>query len=357
MSDAGSLLLVGSILGIAAGLSLLAAGFAGYRRAGLVANTATSAVGTLAVGEVRVTGRVEPAELTLTSPLQGRTCVYYRARVREQDGRIRRTVLDDEHAVGFRVRDDSGTIRVFPRGVTWDVPARFEDADGLMGDPPAGLALHQGPELRPAAPTEEELVAELLAVRPTLGYPITVGAERGRRDYEESRIEPGDSVTVVGTAFPFDQLPDPDGADIATGGLGLVAPLGATEDPEVAADLEAARAAGTLEADPAQAWGNAAIAGFGIGRPVRAPELDPGATRPAVADAGTAERFRRTFEIGPMELVLAVGPDRPLLVSLGGPAAAVNRGQDRFIVGLVGAALAIASAVALALALGGVLPW
>lgn len=66
--------------------------------------------------------------------------------------------------------------------------------------------------------------------------------------------------------------------------------------------------------------GNAAIPGFGIGRPVRPPELDPGAAP-------------------------------PLLISLGAPAAAVNREEERFVVGLLGAVLAIGSAVILAVTL------
>jgi len=369
MSDASTLLLAVSILGIAGGLALLARGISGYRRAGRVADTATSRIATLAVGEVRVTGVVEPAELTLLSPLQSLTCVYYRARIRAQDSRQRRTVLDDERAVGFRVRDETGSIRVFPRGGAWDVPPAFRAADGFTGDTPAGLALRAGPAIQPATPDREDVAARLLAVRPassgsvldpvvagggTLGLVDRLGAGvgAGRRDYEEARIELGATVTVVGTALPFDQLPDPGGADISEG-ESIGGPLGAAADPEIAADLEAAMAAGTLETDPDEAWGNAAIPGFGIGKPVRAPELDPAATPPAVADAPTAERFERTFEIAPTELVLAVAPDRPLLISIGAPVAAVARGQDRFILGLFGATLAIASVIVLALAVGG----
>lgn len=124
-------------------------------------------------------------------------------------------------------------------------------------------------------------------------------------------------------------------------------------DPEIAADLDAARAGGTLAADPEEAWGNASIPGFGIGEPVRAPHLDPQATPESIVDHETAERFTRTFEIAPGELVLAIGPDRPMLVSLGAPYVAVARGQDQFLVGLLGAVLAIGSAVVLALAATG----
>ena len=355
MSDVSNLVLGGSVAGIGGGLYLLVSGFRGYRRAGHVADIATSAIGTLAVGEVRVTGRVEAAELALVSPLQSRPCVYYRARIRERDDRQERTVLDEERAVGFRVRDGTGTIRVFPRGSAWDVPPAFEDADGFGGERPPGVALRGGSAFQPATPDREELVAGLLTVRPA--GPSTLdgfgGRSRGgRRDYVEARLEPGDVVTIIGTALPFDQLPDPAGADVSEGEA-MGGPLAAADDPEIAADLAAARAAGTLETDPAEAWGNAAIPGFGIGAPVRPPELDPAATAPALADADTAEHFERTFEIGPSELVLALGPDRPMLVSAGPPTAAVIRGQDRFLVGLAGAVLAIASGLVLAVGLSG----
>ncbi len=366
MSDVPTLVLGGSVAGIGGGLWLLARGFAGYQRAGRVADTATSRIATLAVGEVRVTGWVEPAELTLTSPLKSVTCVYYRARVNQQQGRLRQTVLDDERAVGFRIRDASGAIRVFPRGTTWDVQPAFKEGDGMTGDPPPGLSLRSGSAIGPATPDRDSLVADLLTVQPALGRfdlealggsrpsaPAGIGGRR--RDYEEARIEPGDTVTIVGTALPFNQLPDPDGADVAHG-MAVGGTLAAAADPEIAADIEAAQAAGTLKTNPAEAWGNAAIPGFGIGEPVRAPDLDPEARPAAVADPKTAERFQRTFEIAPGELVLAVGTDRPMLISAGPPAAVITRARDRFLVGLLGVVLAIGSAVVLAIELSAGIP-
>ena len=126
----------------------------------------------------------------------------------------------------------------------------------------------------------------------------------------------------------------------------------AHDDPEIVGDIAEARAAGLLADDPEEAWGNAAIPGFGIGKPIRAPELDPAATRPALADVATAERVERIFTIAPTALVLASAPDVPLLIAHGVPGAATERHQDRFIVGLGGAVLAIASAVVLAIWLG-----
>src|SRR5689334_9881669 len=123
MSDLQQLVVLGSVAGVLAGLSLLARGVSAYRRSTLVADVATSKIATLALGEVRITGTVEPAELTLVSPLQSRRCVYYCAVVTAHEGRSERTLLRDERAVGFRVRDDSGSIRIFPRGARWDVPA------------------------------------------------------------------------------------------------------------------------------------------------------------------------------------------------------------------------------------------
>ena len=84
-------------------------------------------------------------------------------------------------------------------------------------------------------------------------------------------------MTIVGRALPFSDLADPAGADI-----GLRRRTSSLDDPEVAADLAEARATGHLADDPAEAWGNAAIPGFGIGRPVDAPEHRPG-REPAAA--------------------------------------------------------------------------
>ncbi|MEO8468730.1 MAG: hypothetical protein ABI573_03575 [Chloroflexota bacterium] len=363
MSDVASLLVSGSIAGIAGGLWLLIRGFGGYRRAGRLDDTGTSRIATLAVGEVRITGRVEPAELALISLLQSRRCVYFRSQVRQQQGRTTRTVLDEERAVGFRVRDDSGAIRVFPRGANWDAPPVFKEGDGFSGDRPPGLALRSGSAIGPGALDRDDLIEQLLTVRPSFdGSDLSpLGGSRagiitatgsGRREYEEARIEVGDTVTIIGTALPFDQLADPDEADLAEGSA-VGGPLSAMGDLEIAADLDAARATGTLAANPEDAWGNASIPGFGIDEPVRAPHLDPEATPPVVAGHETAERFTRTFEIAPGELVLAINPGRPMLVSVGAPSAAVARGQDQFLVGLLGAILAIGSAVVLAMAMSG----
>ena len=154
----------------------------------------------------------------------------------------------------------------------------------------------------------------------------------------------------MGQAVPFSALSDPAGADIADGSADSL------DDPEVAADLAAARAAGTLADDPAHAWGNAAIPGFGIGRPVAEPDIDPAADRLPLAGPDEAARASHTFDIAPETLVLAASDEVPLLVAYGEPAAVAERGRTRLLVGLLGALLAIGSALLMAASVNGGAP-
>jgi hypothetical protein len=239
------------------------------------------------------------------------------------------------------------------------VPELFNARSGIMGDEPVSLRLRSGPATGMAEKDRAAQIADLLTVHPASapldgldGSPALqpagglFGASAlggGRRHYREARLSVGDQVTLVGLVLPFDQLADPDGSDAMDGSLD---PAGS--DPEVAADVAEARADGSLAASPAEAWGNAAIPGFGIGHPTRTPTLDPAATRPALATTAEAAQAERTFDITPGTLVLASQPEERLLVTAGTPALASQRADDRFIVGLLGAALSIASAIALA---------
>jgi hypothetical protein len=337
-------------VGLGAGLWLLVRGFGGYRSLVRVADTSTSTISSIAAGEVRVSGTVEPAELTLVSLLQSVPCVYYRATVGTAgDDGLPDPGFTEERSLGFRVRDATGSLRVFPRGARFDAPLRFEGETGSFGDEPSGLDVRLGGATRATETDRAIAAAELLRVRePSSASSVaTLFDRRGRRSYRESRLEPGDLVTIVGRALPFSDLPDPTGAD-----LGITSDVRA-DDPEVAADIAEARASGALVGDPATAWGNAAIPGFGIGRPVAEPLIDPAADALPLAGADEAARARRTFEIEPETLVVAASEEVPLLIAHGVPGEVVARGQTRFIVGLLGAILAIASAMVLAMSLGG----
>jgi hypothetical protein len=336
--------------GVVAGLFLLARGFSGYRSVVRFGDISTSTIESLAVGEVRISGVVEPAEMTLVSLLQSKPCVYYRATV--GNGGDRRTGdsgYTEERSIGFRVRDASGSLRVFPRDARFDAPLRFEGETGMTGDEPPGLDLRREGATRLAEVDRSIATAELLTVQQPDGPSLRPGLRdrRGRRSYRETRLELGDPITIVGRALPFSDLDDPAGADSGSAS-GLTA-----DDPEIAADMAAARATGSLAADAADAWGNAAIAGFGIGRPVFAPELDPGVNVLPLAAPEEAARTERTFTIASDALVLAASPDVPLLIAYGVPDSVVERGQTQFIVGLLGAVLAIASAMVFAIDLGG----
>jgi hypothetical protein len=353
-----------ALAGVVAGLALLARGLGAYRAAQRVAGIGTSRTVSLAAGEVRLVGVVEADIMTLVSPLQSVPCVYFRSRILEGSSDDTRTVFDEERAVGFRLRDASGSIRVFPRDARWEAPLRFDAASDWSGDDPPGLNLNPGASHRPVVGDREAQIAALLTVRPPVDLPgdepsgapslfsATLGGAglgvRGprRRDYEERRLEPGDTITILGSALPFGDLDDPATADRFDPTLTL-------DDPETAMNLAEARAAGILEATPEEAWGNAAIPGFAIGRPVRAPELDPEADVPALASREEASAAEVRFEIPAGELVVASAPERPLAIIVGTPGEAGAREDTKVLVGMAGAALAIASAVILALALPG----
>jgi hypothetical protein len=336
--------------GVVAGLVLLARGLAGYRSVVRVGDVSTSPIDSLAAGEVRISGVIESAEMTLISLLQSVPCVYYKATI--GSGGNRRTAdsgYTEERSIGFRVRDETGALRVFPRGARFDAPVRFGGETGLAGDEPAGLDVRRGGSTQVGEIDRTLAAAALLEVQDPgdASLPPGLRDRRGRRTYRETRLVPGEAVTIVGLALPFSDLGDPDGADV---GLG---PDTLSDDPEVAADLAEAQATGSLADDPAMAWGNAAIPGFGIGRPVAVPDLDPAANRLPIADADEAARVTRTFEIPPETLVMAASAEVPLLIAYGVPGAVVERGQMQFTVGLLGAVLAIVSAMVVAIDLSG----
>lgn len=336
--------------GVVAGLVLLARGLIDYRSSVRVGDTSTSAISSLAAGEVRISGVVEAAEMTLVSLLQGVACVYYRATIgRGGDVSPVESGFTEERSIGFRVRDATGSIRVFPRGARVDAAVRFNEETGAMGDEPPGLAIRTGAATRLSEPDRDTAIAELLRVRDpdTTDRPAALRDSDGPRRYREARLEPGDAVTIVGRALPFSDLADPVAAD-----SGIEADV-LDSDPEIAADLAEARAAGILAADPEDAWGNAAIPGFGIGRPVTTPEIDQAANRLPLATPEEAAQAERTFEIAPDTLVLASSAEVPLLIAYGTPGAVMERSQLRYALGLLGAILAIASAMVFAITISG----
>jgi hypothetical protein len=376
MTYAPALVIAASGAGIAGGLFLLGRGLRAYRSGEVIRGTSTSRIESLAAGEARLVGTIEPGPVTLVSPLQSVPCVYYHARVLQDRGQDRITTLDEERAVGFRLRDSTGTLRVFPRGAGWEAPICFDDQTDWSGDEPPSLNLNRGPGLTAAQADREAAIAALLTVRDPDGGPADSprgildggalaalagsGGEghllagvggglpvaAGRRHYVERRLAPGDLVTIVGSAVPFHDLDDPATADHDDPGLAL-------DDPEVARNLADAREAGILKGSPEEAWGNAAIPGFGVGRPTRPPDLDPAARPLPLAPADAEGAAAASFDIAPGELVMATIPGSRLLVRFGSPGEAAARDEGALIRGLVGGVAAIVAAVMLALAAQG----
>ena len=322
-----------AIAGILLGLGALWRGLRAQRMGARVEGLATSRIASLAAGEVSVSGTVESAGVTLISPILARECIYYEAKIRAANDE-NETSGSDTRAVGFFVRDASGTIRVLPRAARWDVPLDVDDSSGLTR--PMGGA----PDAPGALPTTAGFS----------GLAILAGArEQAPQRMTEAVLEPGDPVTVVGYALPYRDLTDPASADAF---LAVDA-----ADAEVTGDIAEARAAGLLEGSAEDAWGNAAIPGFGIGRPTRPPELDPAvAASAASAEPRTLEARPSSdsaFEIAEDALVLASTADVPLLVAGGVPREVATRSSDAFLLGLLGAVLAIGSAIVLALSVAG----
>lgn len=340
------------------GVWLLARGLIAYRDESRVGDVATSRIASLAAGEVRLSGTIEAAEMTLVSPLQSVPCVYYRSRIREERQEdFSRDTLREENAISFRIRDATGSIRVVPRGrLDWNVPPRWEDESDLDGDDPPGLHRNRGPSTGPSELDREAAIADLLTVKPALSDPDRTGPSLsgilirsdGRRTFSEARLEPGETITIVGAARPYRDLE----AELAT-------PI-PHDDPELEAALATARASGRLATTPEEAWGNAAIPGFGIGRPTREPELDPDADAPPIpspAEAEVAESMAAArFVIPPDELVVGQPEgEGQLIVYPGTPGEAVERERDTLVVGLLGAILAIGAGLLMAAQLSGIM--
>ena len=299
--DESPVMILFAMGGLVGGIVLFGRGLMAYRRDRLISSVATSSLDGIAAGEVRVSGVVEAIDQTLLSPLQSKPCVWYRARIETTDD-SRRVLLDEERAVHFRISDEHGHIRVVPDGARWEIDAVYDEAMSTTGPEPPGLDRGRVAAFAEVAIEDPEQMTEaqrqaaidaLLTVRPPEPPPPLVagcgagftifgsgtGRSSGRGRYREARLEPGETVTVMGQALPW--------ADVRA--LRDVAELDSNVERTIADDIAVARDAGSLAASSAEAWGNAAIAGFGIGRPTQPPDIDPQARMPQLAEEGAHE--------------------------------------------------------------------
>ena len=356
MDDLGSPELFFVLAGLIGGIVLFARGLIAYRHDRLISSVATSSLDGIAAGEVRVTGTIEAIDHTLISPLQSKPCVWYRSRV-EETGEHGRVLLDEEKAQDFRISDDSGEIRVVPRGVRWEIGNVFDESTSITGGEPTGLQRRTGStyaalETDPDEMTEVEkqaAVQALLTVQQPAGSALTegwggadtswsvgigIGTSSGRR-YREARLEPGHVVTVLGQALPW--------ADVRE--------VLHTWDPSsnieatIAEDVATAREMGILAASPEEAWGNAAIPGFGIGQPTLQPDLHPQAHRPEPLGEEAHDEALARYDIPDEELVLSRGQRGELAIYAGAPRTATMHHDFAFVLGVLGAIMAVVCAL------------
>ena len=353
------------VAGLIGGVVLFMRGLVAYRRDRLISSVATSSLDGIAAGEVRVTGVVQPIEQTLISPLQSKPCVWYRARV-ETTGDNSRVLLDEEKSQEFHLVNDTGEIRVVPRGARWEIGMAFDERTSMTGSEPTGLQRRSGAaysswterDLDQMTDVERETAAQsLLTVqRPAVplggddwdqggGSFFGSTTSDGRR-YREARLEPGQTITILGQAWPWGEVRE----------VVLSWNPGSNTERDMAGDLAFAREMGTLAASPAEAWGNAAIPGFGIGVPTAEPELHEEATQPEIPeDDSVHEDALAKYDIPDEELVLSRGLRGGMAVYAGTPTQATSHHDFAFVLGLIGAVMAALCAFGLGALLTGTL--
>ena len=341
------------LAGLIGGIALFVRGLVAYRRDRLISSVATSSLDGIAAGEVRVTGVVEAIDRNLISPLQSKPCVWYRARI-DETGKNGRVLLNEEKAQEFRIVNETGSIRVVPRGARWELGLDFDESTGITGDEPPGLhrrsgatyaaALDRDPTQMSDAELEMARQALLTVQKPLAGASaegrsgadgdwgrgVGLAGSQGRR-YREARLEPGETITVIGQALPWGDIKDILHAWDPSSNVEMA----------IADDVARARELGTLASSPQEAWGNAAIPGFGIGAPTLEPELDEGA-RPLEARGEDAHREALAkYDIPDAELILSRGEKGEMAVYMGAPTEAVMHHDFAFALGVMGALMAV----------------
>lgn len=128
-SDFGELLFF-CVLGFAAGIGLFFYGFRLLQRRRLILDTPLSKIRSTSMGMVEISG-LAVGPYTLTAPITGRPCYYYRTKVWEwiQNGKNKQWVMvagECAH-VPFFVDDNTGRVLVDPRGAELDLHCDFKE--------------------------------------------------------------------------------------------------------------------------------------------------------------------------------------------------------------------------------------
>ncbi|MGA8154489.1 MAG: hypothetical protein WB952_26325 [Terriglobales bacterium] len=116
--------------GVCVGLYLFYHGFCLLRRKRLIMDTPSSKIRSAAMGLVEVSG-LATGPYTLTAPITGKTCYYYRTMVWQwkQQGKSASWVkeADESLHVPFFLEDNTGRVLVNPQGAETDIHRDFQD--------------------------------------------------------------------------------------------------------------------------------------------------------------------------------------------------------------------------------------
>jgi E3 Ubiquitin ligase len=123
----------GPVLGAGLGVHLFYRGFRLLARKRLIMNTPTSKIRSAAMGLVEVSG-LAAGPFTITAPLTGRPCYYYRTLAWQwkREGKNRRwvKVAEESFHLPFYLEDNTGHVLVNPQGAEIEMHCDFQDEFG-----------------------------------------------------------------------------------------------------------------------------------------------------------------------------------------------------------------------------------
>ncbi|HME73563.1 MAG TPA: GIDE domain-containing protein [Myxococcota bacterium] len=169
-----------AVLGIF-GCALFAHGFVLWRRKRAIEDTPTAKVRSVALGAAELEGIARPKD-PLVAPVSGVPCAWYRYRIEREthsgDRREWTTVASGDSADWpFYLEDETGRVRVDPKGATAEIPNQIHETDPEISAPLAQLLTDHGIDC-------------------TSGW---IG-NRSRLRVSEARIDPGARLYVYGVA-------------------------------------------------------------------------------------------------------------------------------------------------------------
>ena len=169
-----------AVLGVL-GCVLFAHGFVLWRRKRAVEDTPTAKIRSVALGAAELEGVARQKD-PLVAPVSGMACAWYRYRIEREthSGNQREwtTVASGDSAdFAFYLEDDTGRVRVDPKGAAAEIPNQIHETDPEISGPLAKLLTDHGIDC-------------------TAGW---IG-NRSRLRVSEARIDPGARLFVYGVA-------------------------------------------------------------------------------------------------------------------------------------------------------------